>query len=496
MLIKNNKNIEHKIISSVSKVISFHNMLQSGDKVLVGVSGGPDSVALLHILLKFTPDFFTSIGIAHLNHSLRKHDSDNDVIFVKNIADELKIPYFTETKNTLAYQRQNRLCTEEAARQVRYNFLIQTAENNRFNKIATGHHADDNAELVLMYLLRGSGLSGLSGIPPVRTVLSGNIQIIRPLINLTKLEIIDFLREKKLTYIIDKSNKDTKYLRNKIRHYLLPSLAKNYNPGIFKTLNRTSVIARSEEEWINNEIIEPLFEKVLLKELDNKIILSVEIVASLHNAAKRRIIRKSIKKVKKNLRRITFHHVESVLSLLEKKSYSWSIDLPDQIRIKRKHNFLSVSKEKKSLRSIRNNENSNVLFEYKIDRPTKESACFQFIKEISMLLKFSEIKAVNLSDFHNISCETGYFDMELLIFPLMLQNIMHGDRFSPLGLTGTQKIKKYCIDNKIERIERNKIPILSSKGKIIWVVGHRTDNWTRITPSTRTVLKAEIIYTS
>jgi len=379
-------------------------MFQAGDRVLVGVSGGPDSVALLHILLKLFSDFFTSIGIAHLNHSLRKHNSDNDVIFVKNMADDLKIPYFTETKNVLAYQQQNRLSTEEAARQVRYNFLVQTAENNRFNKIATGHHADDNAELLLMYLLRGSGLSGLSGIPPVRSALSGNIQIVRPLINLTRLEIIDFLCEKRVKYIIDESNKDTKYLRNKIRHCLLPSLKKSYNPGIFKTLNRTSVIARSEEEWINNEIIEPLFEKVLVEQLDNKIILSVEIVASLHNAAKRRIIRKSIKKVKRNLRRITFHHVESVLSLLEKESYGWSIDLPDQIRIERKHNFLSVSKGKKPLRSIRNNENNAVIFEYKIDRPTKESASFQFIKEISMLLKFSEIKAVNLSDFHNISC--------------------------------------------------------------------------------------------
>ncbi len=492
MIKKNN----HKLINAVSKTVSSYKMFQPGDRVLVALSGGPDSVALLHVLLGLSPFFFAEVGIAHLNHSLRQQDSDDDALFVKNMADELEVPCFIEKKDVKTYKKKQKLSLEEAARRVRYDFLLDVSNKNRFNKIATAHHADDNAELVLMYMLRGAGLSGLSGIPPVRKLSGNRVQIVRPFINVSKHEIIDFLSEKRLKYKIDKSNKDIKYLRNRVRLQLLPFLKNVYNPRIVETLNRTAVIARAEEEWIDAEAIDPLLKKILFKKEDNKIVLSVKDVAVLHDAVKRRIIRKSVEKVKGDLRRVSFHHVDSILNLLEKKAAHWSLDLPDRIRIQREYDFLFISKEISPLRDInpKNNKQPPAAFEYKIYRPEKKSTSSQFIKELDMILSLSDAgKASDLPDFCSNGRKTGYFDMDLLEFPFILRNILQGDRFSPLGTKGTQKIKKYCINNKISRTERNKIPVLVSRGQIIWLVGHRIDNYARVTPLTRTVLKAEIM---
>lgn len=492
MVKKNN----HKIIDTVFKTISSHKMFQPGDRVLVALSGGPDSVALLHILLALSPLFFAEMGIAHLNHSLRDQDSDDDALFTKNMAADLEVPCFIEKKDVKTYQKKYRLSLEEAARRVRYNFLLDVSDKNRFNKIATAHHANDNAELVLMYMLRGSGLSGLSGIPPVRKLPWNNVQIVRPLINVARHEIIDFLSKKRLKYRIDKSNKDTKYLRNRVRLQLLPFLKNVYNPGIVETLNRTARIARAEEEWIDVETIEPLLKKILLKKEDNKIVLPVKSVTILHEAVQRRIIRKSVEKVKGDLRRVSFHHVDSILNLLKKKAAHWSLDLPDRIRIQREYDFLFISKEISPLRGInpKSNKQPPAAFEYKIYRPEKKSTSSQFIKELDMILSLSDAgKASDLPDFCSSGRKTGYFDMDLLEFPFILRNIMEGDRFSPLGTKGTQKVKKYCINNKISRTDRRKIPVLVSRGQIIWLVGHRIGNYARVTLSTRTVLKAEII---
>lgn len=170
-------------IRNVKQTIRYYGMFQSADSVLVGLSGGPDSVALLHILLEIAPEYSLNIGVAHLNHSLRGESSDRDAEFAGELAKNLNLPYYIGKEDVRNYQIVNKLSLEEAARSVRYAFFKDIAEKNRFSKIALGHHADDNAELTLMYLLRGSGTVGISGIAPVRNFHS--IQIVRPLINLT-----------------------------------------------------------------------------------------------------------------------------------------------------------------------------------------------------------------------------------------------------------------------------------------------------------------------
>jgi tRNA(Ile)-lysidine synthase len=477
------KGYNNKLLRIVEQTITTYGMLKPGDSVLVAVSGGPDSVALFHLLLTFVPRFSLRLGVAHLNHCLRQNDSDQDAEFVASLAGRFDIPFYMHKADVRNYQLENKLSLEEAARRVRYTFLNQEAEKNRFNKIALGHHFDDNAELVLMNLFRGSGPLGISGIPPVR-----DGKIIRPLIQSNRSELIDFLDQNGIKYISDASNRDTRFLRNRIRHDLIPLLKTSYNPKISQSLNRLASIISAEEEWIE-DLIHPLFEKATINIQDAQIALSVSILNQIHVAAQRRIIRKTISKIKGNLRRIGLTHIDSAIDLVVSGPVYGNIDLPDRIRIQRKGDVLLFSREKNTLRNAHapSGRAEMFAFEYRIEKP--ESL---FIKEIGAHIKFTEMIIENLPDLCGSGQHTGFFDRDALSFPLVLRNFRQGDRFTPLGMSGTQKIKKFFIDKKVPGKERIKCPILLCRGKIIWVAGYRIDESVKVKPTTKNVLNVEL----
>ena len=472
-----------KLLQTVEKTITAYDMLAPKDSVIIGVSGGPDSVALLHILIALASRFSLRLGVAHLNHCLRQNESDRDAEFVASLSKNFDLPCYIHKENVHKYQTENKLSTEEAARRVRYAFLSQTAKLNRFNKIALGHHRDDNAELVLMNLFRGSGPLGLSGIPPIR-----DGEIIRPLIHLKRSEIINFLKKNRFKYVSDTSNKETKYLRNRIRHHLIPLLKTSYNPNIIETLNRLSSIISNEEDWIKDEISH-LFKKIIVSRQDNHVILSVSRLNRIHIAQQRRIIRKAIHMIKGNLRRITFSHIDAAISLTAGRYDSKNLDLPDLIRIQRIGNTLVFTKEKSALRDleVKFSQPEKITFNYKIDKP--ESI---FIKEINAYMKLTEIRYENMPDFRLTGQRTAFFDNHRIRFPLTLRNFKSDDAFRPLGMKGSQKVKKYFSDKKVPKAERCRCPVLLSQGKIIWLVGHRIDESVKLTPSTRKILKVEL----
>jgi len=512
----NNLNEIH-LFQSAKKTINAFNMIQKGDAVLVGVSGGPDSVALLHTLRFLAPDVPFTLGIAHLNHCLRASDSDDDAQFVLSLCEKLDLPCYIAKENVLVYKKQHGLSLEEAARHVRYEFYHNTAKTNGFNKIALGHHLEDNAELILMHLFRGSGPLGISGIPPIRKFKENDIRIIRPFIELSKTQIFDFLRENNIEYVTDKSNQDSSHLRNNIRNDLLPLLKTAYNPKIIETLNRLSSIVRSEEKWMD-DIIEPLYKQTVTRLKTGSITLSVSNLNQLSIAAQRRIIRKAIGEVKGNIRRITFTHVDSIIALAIDSPNQSSLDFPDRIRALKEGNHLLILQEMKPLRDITNKENNTIsgVYEYKIDDPlgvypagnelvenadnsANPGESFQngkhksiFIKEINAHLKFAKAQMQDILDVKQTNQQSAFFDYDSLNFPLVLRNFMPGDRFTPMGMSGTQKVKKYFIDHKIPKNMRADIPVLLSNGKIIWVVGHRIDETVKVTSTTRNVLKAEL----
>jgi len=476
------------LIQKAEEAVAEYNMLQESDSVLVGVSGGADSVALVHVLKEIAPIFSIKLGIAHLNHSLRGNESDADAGFVVSLSEKLNLPCYTAKEDIVEYKNKHGFSLEEAGRRVRYAFFENIAQREGFNKIALGHTSDDNAELVLMYLIRGSGPLGISGIPPVRGVFKTNLLIIRPFIKTARSDIINYISAKRLSYVVDKSNMDMKYLRNKIRHNLIPELKENYNPKIVETINRLASIMRSEDEWMENELKSILNKNILFAE-NNRIVLSVSGMNALHPAAKRRITRSAIEKVKGNLRRISYSHVELVAAQLVSDSDSWSLDLPDRIRVTRIGKELIVSKEEKNLRNLssKRSVNNKAFFEYVINKPG-----FIVAEKEGFNISFSEIKNMNLSEICHAGRGVAFFDMEKISFPVIIRNYLPGDRFTPLGMQGSQKIAEYLINNKVPRENRIKYPVVISNGKIIWLAGFVIDDSVRVTSGTGKVLKAEL----
>lgn len=461
-------------------------MFQKGDAVLAGVSGGPDSVALLYVLLHLAPRWELRIGVAHLNHCLRGSEADKDADFVTELAARLHLPCYQERINVQEYRASRQVCLEDAARQVRYGFLDRIRRQHGYHKTALGHHSGDNAELMLMFLFRGSGLSGLSGIPPVR---SGHI--VRPLLYVSREDIMAFLRYNGLSFCTDTSNSSSAFLRNRIRHEIIPHIQKICNPKIIETLNRLSEIIRSENEWIQ-DVIHPLYEKALVRTAAHKAILSVSVLQSYPEAVRRRIIRMAVENIRGNLKRISFSHIESALHMITGSSCSGVSVLPDGTRIQREAAYLSVF-QTEPLQGRRYYEICATPprpFYYEIPRPSEKTSLI--VSEIGMTLTFTEISLASRKPGAHLSGKFVRMDIDKLEFPLVLRNIRPGDRFTPSGMTGSQKIKKYFIDHKITRTARRLSPVLLSHDRIIWLVGHRIGNDVPVTPATRMVLQIDI----
>jgi len=338
--------IKNDFINAIAKAIADFNMIDSEDAVLVAVSGGPDSVSLVLSLLALQKKHTIKIGIAHLNHRLRGEESIRDESFVKEFADKLNLPFFCEQKDVKAYAKKNRRSIEESGRMARYHFFKRIAKSHGYSKIATGHTKGDNAELVMMNLLRGSGPKGLSGIPPIR-----DKKYIRPLIQVSKNQILDFLKNENQDFVFDSSNRDMKYLRNKVRNQLIPHLQSEYNPEFIDALDRLSSILRQEEEFWE-EKTEKAFHDCLVKTEPACIVLSKSLMKALHPALLNRVFRKAILKVKKNLKRISLVHINDMAEFCFNTSSGISLDLPGQIRIYKNKNTIIIKKEEGLLREI------------------------------------------------------------------------------------------------------------------------------------------------
>lgn len=459
-------------------------MVKAGDGVLVGVSGGPDSVALLHILHQMAEGLGLQLGIAHFHHDIRGVDADADARFVEKLSEKLNISFYYE-KNAEIPERQSGRSPEERLRDARYEFLQRVARANGFDRIAVGHHADDNAEQILLNLLRGGGPLGISGIPPVR----GNI--IRPLIRVTRDDMMTYLSVFRLDYRNDPTNTDTRFLRNRIRHDLMPMLKARYNPNLPETLSRLGAVLESENDWINR-LIRPVWEQALLHEEPGMIALSLSEVFRQHLATRRRIIRRSVERVKGNLRRIRFSHVEAILGLMQGDTFG-SLDLPGQIRVKRRPDRLIFEKCTVPLRTAGpfGEPPRQIPYSYSFTAGDISGKPL-YIKEIDRVLILQRIADPIIGDPAGPGPHAAFFDEDRLVFPLVLRNHKPGERFAPLGFSGTQKLSDFFINQKIERFRRAMIPVLVSGSEIIWVAGLRISHHARITPKTRTLIRAEI----
>jgi tRNA(Ile)-lysidine synthase len=443
-------------------------------------------------MTRLAPALGLRIGAAHLNHGLRGREADADAAFSAALSDRWQLPFYGQQADVSAFRKAHGLGLEEAARILRYDFLSATALSEGYAKIALGHHADDNAELMLMNFIRGSGLTGLGGIPvkrPLETpaVSGAGPVIIRPLMGLTKNQILRFLESNNFSWQTDQSNHDTRHLRNRIRHELLPLLKRHYNPNIVEVLNRTALLAQREAAWIN-EILSPLFEQLLVREDEGRVSLRVSRLLEQPWPVAVRMVREALRLAKGDLRAVTFTHVVSVLDLCRSERGHGRLDLPDRVRVERVRDTLRLFRSGQPLRELFRSAPGNGTASYRLEAPgTATLGAFSLIMTARPLpgpaARAAAGEAGQLS---------AFFDMERITFPLVVRTVRPGDKFRPLGAGGTQKLKKFFIDHKVPLEKRHRCPLLESGGRIVWVMGHRIDERFKITDSTREALKVEL----
>jgi tRNA(Ile)-lysidine synthase len=469
--------------ATVLQTIVDYQLLAAGDHVLVGVSGGPDSMVLLHLLDHLAPALKIKLGVAHLNHCLRGAHADRDAQTVRRAASRLGIPCHVGKAHVARVKRGLNLSLEDAARRVRYAFFLKIMQAAGYNKLALGHHLNDNAEQMLMVLLRGAGPKGLSGIAPIR-----QNRFIRPLIRVRRSQIEAYAKTKGIFYVTDASNQDPRFLRNRIRHHLLPLLACAYNPRIEDQLSQLADVMRMEDEWIDN-LITPLYANAIVDQKEGRLALSIGALQHMHPALVRRLLRRALLEAGGSLRRIGFAHIQSVQRLIMKGLDGKSVHLPRGIRVRRNADQLEMSLAKNyRRRGNRPNADRPPAARTVIRRPFP---CTVEVEALGIGMRFVACRPDELPRWPEVGPNQAFFDLERLSLPLILRSTLPGDRFTPLGCGGSQKVKKYFIDHHIRREDRAMMPILADQRQIIWLVGQRIDDRPKVTPATTTVLCTE-----
>ena len=464
-------------LDRVMDCIYKYKMIAECDAVLIGISGGIDSITLLYSLYFLSDKLKCSLIVAHANHGLRGEQSDREAEFVRKIADELKLPFVIEKIDVLGYMGEKGLSKQAAARELRYDFFERAAKNTSANKIALGHNADDQAETVLMRLLRGSGASGIAGMRAVRD------KIIRPLIEIKRDEITEFVKEKRLRYVEDPSNLEPYYLRNKIRLNLIPLLKEEYNPNIVDTLRETAEIIRDEDEFLES-YCSTILSDIIQSKGNEAIEIDVLKLKNFHIAIKRRIIRIVLKMLKGDLLKISVVHVEEILNSINKGFSGKSLNLPDGICVLYEYDKLKLFREAEV------EEEAEVRFDIPLKIPGEtilSAPEYKFIAEIISPVDFAAAGFSLRNKF------TAFFDMDKLKGALRVRNRVNGDIFHPSGMKGSKKLKEFFIDEKIPRRERDSIPLIVSGDIILWIVGERTADYGKVDKDTKKILKIEAI---
>lgn len=455
------------INKKIEKTIEKHNMLSLGDHVLIGFSGGPDSVCLLYLLHDLRIKYKLKVSAAYIDHGLRPNDVPKEIEFCRKICNNLSVDFYTQSVNVREFAQIEKVNIQEAARILRYGALDQISINIKAHKIAVAHNADDQAETVLMRLLRGAGPAGLSGIPPVRK------KIIRPLIEIERTEIEKFLAEKNIPFIIDPSNENLKYLRNRIRQNLMPVI-KSISPQATKIISKTADIIREENDYINVSVTKALM-RLMSRKTDNRVELFCNPMEVLNIVILRRALRVAIDSVR-GLRGIEFEHIEEIINLIKKGRPGDRLYLPKGIKAIKGYSTIIIT-----------DEPPKKLSTYILDKPMDI-----LLTEADVLLSIKELEKQEIPDFGD-GKNTIYVDREKINFPLIIRARKPGDYFYPFGFGNKKKIQDFFVDEKVPRDERDLIPIIESEGKIVCIVGYRLDDRYKIEHNTTRCLQIKVI---
>lgn len=466
----------HPLEKSILTFCQERGVFKTGDHMVVGVSGGADSMAMLNVLARLAPDFGVTMIVAHVDHGLRPEASETEETLVRQASLTLGLDCHVSHLDVLDYVKNNGLSIEEAARDLRYNFFEELAEHTGANKIAVAHTADDQAEEILLRLIRGTGRKGLSGM----TILRDG-RVVRPLLETVKKRILSYLNDKGIDFAIDASNTDRRYLRNRVRLDLLPYLA-DFNPAISQTLRQTASILHDEDTLINT-LVQEQYSRLVSENISPQLPSAVIDRLSLNTlpiAIARRIFEKMLIHVNAQA---SYRHIESLIALASKNH--GQIHLSHGLRAIASATEVSLFYPwgKSACRAPL--VNHQVSYSYCIERPGR-----YFIPEIGIELLVEILShRPEMDSIKNDSADV--FDADTVPFPLTVRNRHPSDMLRPLGWNSpnSQKVSKILSAKKIPLQQRLSIPIATCGNTIIAILGVCIDDHTKVTDTTSTLLK-------
>ncbi|MBN3032472.1 MAG: tRNA lysidine(34) synthetase TilS [Candidatus Saganbacteria bacterium] len=455
--------IEKKFLEAVREF----QMFEPGETVLVAVSGGVDSTALLNLLFAHRDALKLTLQIAHLNHLLRKGDAELDVRYVEGLAQRLNLPLTVEAVDVGALAKQEGLGIEAAARLARYEFFERTAARVGAAKIAVAHTADDNVETFLMRLLRGAGLRGLCGIPPKRG------RIVRPVIKAWRREIEDYVGALKLVPRRDHTNYESKYLRNSVRLKLIPQL-KIYNLNIKEIILQTILLLTEDSLYLESQAAGAL-EEVRAAAAGDRLTIDLARLKRIEPALQGRLLRLAVEQVKGDLFQLSFRHVRDLLDKLA-ATERWELHLPGGIFAAGNRAELTISRER---------------------APERETVSYRYTVPIPGRVELAELGRSLTCNFagqleREASPLVAFVDYAVLGKELIVRSRLPGDRFVPLGLKGTKKLQDFFVDEKVPQAERETVPVVESGGQIVWLGGWRLDERAKVTAATKKIVRLEL----
>lgn len=429
-----------------------HALLNSGDKILLALSGGADSVALLHFLIKCRSELRISILAVHINHNLRGEESDKDETFCKNLCQNLGVPIIIRK---LDFDNLQNL--ENSARHQRFEIFNRLLKLYQFSKIATAHHKNDQTETLLMNMFRGTGMGGMSGIKPI------SANVIHPMLCLSKAEITDYLCQKQIPWREDLSNANTSFRRNLVRHEIIPIIEKKINPSLIDTMSRQAEIFRKNDEYLRS-VCHTKEKRITIDSSPEAILLDIAKLQRLADTEQFYILRSVYAKFAKTEADFYYHTLEEILRLCHSEG-SKHIVLAHDITITKRYNELCFAKS-----SEHSSEKPSILH-IEEDRSLALHMDHRFtFKQLKVMPKESESQ----EGWHH-----ELLDMDKVVLPLYIRSREDGDRFVPLGMKHSKKLKEFFIDEKVPKYERDRVPLIFDQEKLIWVVGYRLDDRVR-----------------
>ncbi len=461
----------------MAKTLAGNRMLAAGDAVLVGVSGGPDSVALLHILHRIGASLGLRLEVAHVEHGIRGHESRQDAGFVRDMAAGLSLPFHLEClKPAQSAMERGAGNLEAAARDRRYRFFAEVAAKRGIGKVAVGHNRDDQVETMLMWLLRGCGPEGLTGMPALRPLApdvpgAEETVLIRPLLEVPRDEILAFLDSRGLGYREDRTNRDTGYLRNWIRLNLLPEIRGRSDGGLEQRLARLSAMLRSDNVVLDRWSAESHSRVSRGDTLDRTAFLGLE------PELRARMVRYWLKRNLGTLRRIGFAHVDAVLKVIAGNSPHGRVSLPGSRTVVREYDSVRLIQ---SADTVAEDYSYPLPLEGEIEVPEAGVRVTAWCSD-SRESPDADLEAV--------------FDLARLRHAggdLRMRNCRPGDRLRPLGMTGHKKLKDLFIDLKVPRSRRRTLPLLLAGEEILWVPGCARSDFATVEPDTGAVWRVRV----